>query len=238
MSYILDALKRADSERERGAVPGLHAQPAAALPATPASPQKNLVPWAIGAAAVLLAGGAGVAAWRSMAKQEAAPAAQALATAPAAPALAAPTPPSPAPAPLQAPPTPAPAKPPAAVPAPPPPPIPAPPAPPAPPVPIPAPAPPRQTAAAPPAPAPLAPAAAPAERTYTLQELPEDIRRQLPALAISGAVHSADPAQRMLIVNGQVVQEGGQPAPEVALLQIGPKSAVLGFRGYRFSVAY
>ena len=27
MSYILDALKRADSERERGIVPGLHAQP-------------------------------------------------------------------------------------------------------------------------------------------------------------------------------------------------------------------
>ncbi len=27
MSYILDALKRADAERQRGAVPGLHAQP-------------------------------------------------------------------------------------------------------------------------------------------------------------------------------------------------------------------
>ena len=27
MSYILDALRRADAERERGAVPGLHAQP-------------------------------------------------------------------------------------------------------------------------------------------------------------------------------------------------------------------
>ena len=27
MSYILDALRRADAERERGAVPGLHAHP-------------------------------------------------------------------------------------------------------------------------------------------------------------------------------------------------------------------
>ena len=27
MSYILDALQRADAERERGTVPGLHAQP-------------------------------------------------------------------------------------------------------------------------------------------------------------------------------------------------------------------
>lgn len=34
MSYILDALKRADAERERGHVPGLHSQSAAMLSAT------------------------------------------------------------------------------------------------------------------------------------------------------------------------------------------------------------
>src|SRR5512133_3858847 len=32
MSYILDALRRADAERERGAVPSLHAQQYASLP--------------------------------------------------------------------------------------------------------------------------------------------------------------------------------------------------------------
>ena len=47
MSYILDALKRADAERERGAVPGLHAQPAALpLPDEPGS--AALPPWAWG----------------------------------------------------------------------------------------------------------------------------------------------------------------------------------------------
>lgn len=47
MSYILDALKRADAERERGAVPGLHAQPAALpLPDEPGS--TTLPPWAWG----------------------------------------------------------------------------------------------------------------------------------------------------------------------------------------------
>lgn len=41
MSYILDALKKAESERERGLVPGLHTQ---ALPATaPASPPGGVV---------------------------------------------------------------------------------------------------------------------------------------------------------------------------------------------------
>ena len=47
MSYILDALKRADAERERGAVPGLHAQPAdMALPDEPRG--LTLPPWAWG----------------------------------------------------------------------------------------------------------------------------------------------------------------------------------------------
>ncbi|MFZ5526448.1 MAG: hypothetical protein ACOZE7_07300, partial [Pseudomonadota bacterium] len=47
MSYILDALKRADAERERGAVPGLHAQPTALpLPDEPGS--STLPPWAWG----------------------------------------------------------------------------------------------------------------------------------------------------------------------------------------------
>lgn len=32
MSYILDALRKADAERERGSVPGIHAQPLAAVP--------------------------------------------------------------------------------------------------------------------------------------------------------------------------------------------------------------
>ena len=47
MSYILDALKRADAERERGAVPGLHAQPAA-LPLPDEAGSSALPPWAWG----------------------------------------------------------------------------------------------------------------------------------------------------------------------------------------------
>ena len=44
MSYILDALRRADLERERGAVPGLNAQPAA-LPASGPEASHNARPW-------------------------------------------------------------------------------------------------------------------------------------------------------------------------------------------------
>lgn len=59
-----------------------------------------------------------------------------------------------------------------------------------------------------------------------------------PALVVTGGVYSANPAQRMLIVNGQVFSEGSQPAPGVMLEQIRPNTAVLSFSGTRFSVRY
>ncbi|MDE2627051.1 MAG: hypothetical protein KGL99_07865, partial [Burkholderiales bacterium] len=44
MSYILDALRKADAERERGTVPGIHAQPMFAG-ASPAAPARAPRPW-------------------------------------------------------------------------------------------------------------------------------------------------------------------------------------------------
>ncbi len=72
----------------------------------------------------------------------------------------------------------------------------------------------------------------------TVAELPPDIRGQLPALAISGATYSSNPAHRMLIINGQVFHEGEKPAPDLVLEQILQKSVVLSFRGFRYSVGY
>ena len=62
MSYILDALRRADAERSRGVVPGLHAQ---SLPADNEPAARNYAPllWAAGAAGVLLAAGVAVLLW-------------------------------------------------------------------------------------------------------------------------------------------------------------------------------
>lgn len=57
MSYILDALRRAeaDRERERGQVPGLHTQPLTGSEAAPAAAHRPWLPWA-GAGLLLLAG--------------------------------------------------------------------------------------------------------------------------------------------------------------------------------------
>ena len=86
--------------------------------------------------------------------------------------------------------------------------------------------------------APAAPAPAVADRVLATSELPPDVQRELPKLQVSGGVYSDNPAQRMLIVGGQVVLEGAEAGPGVLVEQIRAKSAVLKFRGYRYSVQY
>jgi general secretion pathway protein B len=77
------------------------------------------------------------------------------------------------------------------------------------------------------------PAAAP-----LLAELSEDIRRQIPALTITGAVYSDNPGQRLLLVNNQVLPQGSLAAPEVTLEVIGTKSSTFSFRGNRFRLQH
>ncbi len=72
--------------------------------------------------------------------------------------------------------------------------------------------------AAPKAPGPSPAAASAAEpRIYQLSELPDEIRRELPTLAVGGAMYSQNPANRMLIVNGQTFHEGDKLGPNLSL---------------------
>ena len=59
-----------------------------------------------------------------------------------------------------------------------------------------------------------------------------------PRLAVTGGVYSQSAAQRMLIVNGQVFNEGSEPAPGVKLEQIRPNLAVLSYQNQRFTLKY
>jgi general secretion pathway protein B len=217
MSYILDALRRADSERERGAVPGIHAQPVPVpSPEDAAGPRDGArLPWAwIGlgllATALLVAAGG----W--LFGREAPP-----------------EPVAPPPMPMAAPPSPPPAEPPAAT--------------------APAPAPvtvlpgpierrPTTSEAASAERKPVAPAAAAsapaAERIYARHELPEEIRRQLPPITVSGSMYSPDPASRFLVINGQVVHEKAELGPGHVLEQIKLRAAVLRFRDVRYEITF
>ena len=233
MSYILDALRRADSERDRGAVPDLHARqvPMAAGRDEPAT--ASLPPWAwVGAAIMVLL--IGLLAWLLIGRE---PVREAVVVAPV---------PAPAPAPVPGP-APAPAF--AVVPAPPALPVAVPGVPPAPrPAALPAakaavralaPAAADKPGAAIETPAkPHAKASAAEPRTYTVAELPEAVRRELPALAVGGAMYSENAASRMLIINGQLFHERDKLAPGLVLVQIKLKSAVLEFKGYRYGISY
>ena len=285
MSYILDALKRADSEREREreGVPGLHSKTDAwvapdEVRASRSQPQTTV--WALSAAGVLVVLGL---LWFALTREPAPAAVVATPT----PVQAAPSTAQPASPPLVPPMPPVVATAPAAAAAPEPPPVarvlPAPPARPA------RPAPPARTAvpaaalpsgqaalqtagqtatqastqavtqaatqaatqanaqaitAKPkaqtlPAPSPAASAATSVEaRLYTLSELPEDVRSSLPALTVGGAMYSQTPANRMLIINGQVFREGDALAPGLVLEQIKLKSAVLKVKGLRYGISY
>ena len=99
------------------------------------------------------------------------------------------------------------------------------------------PAPATATAAAPAsATAPATAAATAPARVASLAELPADARRGLPPLSFGGSIYSNTPANRLLIVNGQLMHEGDSLGPGVTLEQIKPKAAVLNIGGQRYEI--
>jgi general secretion pathway protein B len=259
MSYILDALKRADAERERGRVPGLHTRTTPELD-TPAAETSGMAQrgWLI-VLGVLLALGAVLWWWMQAASLgvQTIPAASAVPkpVAPAPVATVSPAPPLAPSASIQtsasaggsrnvtsetAPPV-------LPILSPPPPPVSA-----------------KATASPPTVPdavtqrKPIEPATAAAKQKNTsattsggataaaaaavavqsFAELSTDARARLPAVNISGSTYSKNPALRMLIANGKVVQEGGEIAPGLTLETIEQRSAVLNHQGLRYRIGY
>lgn len=72
----------------------------------------------------------------------------------------------------------------------------------------------------------------------TFGELSPEARAQLPGVNVSGSTWSKNPALRTLIANGRVVQEGQDIAPGLRLEAIGPRNAVLNHQGLRYSIGY
>lgn len=65
-------------------------------------------------------------------------------------------------------------------------------------------------------------------------ELPPELQRELPALALGGTVFSSDPGQRMVVLNGEVWREGDRAAPGVTVSEVRRKDVVLSYKGQRF----
>lgn len=69
-----------------------------------------------------------------------------------------------------------------------------------------------------------------------LKELPDALRNQIPPLSISGVVYSDNPAQRLLLINGQVLPQGSRVAEDLVLNEIHPRSSDFTFKGTRFKL--
>jgi len=236
MSYILEALKKAQAERQIGSAPTIHAPQALPASAAPAGASRKPLLIGLAAGALVVAVG-GALAWRALsgpAAPTAAPVgppatapAQRPATAPAAPTLAVT---APAPAPRLAPavpvpppraPEPAHARAPVGEPA------------------ARVPAPQRQPVQSPaPVPAPVAAAPGADDSLPWLQQLPEGTQREIPRVSFGGYMYSANPADRLLLVDKALRHEGEEVAPGLVLEKLLPKAAVMNFRGTRYRVPY
>lgn len=235
MSYILEALKKAQAERQLGNAPTLHAPILrAGSPAEQGGAKKNtwLMVAAMGAMAAAIAVLA-VLLWRpapspasATAASSAEPPASVLAAGPAAPAVVKTEPPVSAP---EAAPEPL-AAPVAALP------------PPVATITANTTTPPARVASAPvpdpaAAPAPVMTATS-VEPVLNMRELPEPIQRSIPQVVVGGYIYSKNAADRLLLVDKVLRREGEEVAPGLLLEKLNPKEAVFNFKGYRYRVPY
>ncbi len=248
MSYILEALKKAQAERQLGSAPTIHAMPLQAAPAPPSGTRRMPLWLGLTCAAMVLSFAIGIVNGYNGADTGALTAPAVLGVAPvtapppvvvtpAAPVAAVVTPAAPlAPVAQPVPVAPAPAtvalvRPPVAamaaapvLPAQPPPAV-------APPAPVPPAA--REQASP-----PVAEVAAAEENLPFMSQLPEPQRSELPKVTFGGYMYSKNPADRLLLIDRVLRHEGEEVAPGLVLEQLQPKAAVMNYRGTRYRVAY
>jgi len=75
---------------------------------------------------------------------------------------------------------------------------------------------------------------APAETAIPLAELPVEIRKELPAMSVMVHAYSDNPAKRLVGINNRLLHEGDDVAPGLKLEQITLDGMILNFKGYRF----
>ncbi|MYM24712.1 GspB domain-containing protein [Duganella sp. FT135W] len=85
---------------------------------------------------------------------------------------------------------------------------------------------------------PAKPAVAPEEPVVNLRDLPEPIQRAIPPVTVGGYIYSKNAADRLLLVDKILRHEGEEVAPGLLLEKLQPKEAVFNFKGYRYRVPY
>ncbi len=75
-----------------------------------------------------------------------------------------------------------------------------------------------------------------ANRIYKLTELPQSVREALPELSLSLHLYNSEPGSRLINVAGKTLKEGQEFSPGVRVEHITPEGAVFSFQSYRFQV--
>ncbi|HJU70311.1 MAG TPA: general secretion pathway protein GspB [Paucimonas sp.] len=89
-----------------------------------------------------------------------------------------------------------------------------------------------QRASIPAAPEPAVPTAPP------LQALPEQIRKEIPPIVISGYIYSSNRADRTMLINQRLMREGERIAPDFQLEKMTMDGAIFNYKGYRYQMPY
>jgi len=80
------------------------------------------------------------------------------------------------------------------------------------------------------------PEAAPSSKKITLKEseLPQAIQQELPKVEISAHIYDSNPSSRIITIHGSAFHEGDNVAVGLKLESIIPEGVILSYKGYRF----
>jgi general secretion pathway protein B len=87
-------------------------------------------------------------------------------------------------------------------------------------------------------PQPTTPEASNYHSLPTLQELPAALRQAIPPLTLGGYIYSSKQAERSILINKRLHQEGDAIAPNLRLESMTPEDLILNYQGKRFRQAY
>ena len=72
------------------------------------------------------------------------------------------------------------------------------------------------------------------KKVLALHELPASMQREIPNISISFHIYSGKPKDRRVMINGEMAGEGDLLAPGLSIEQITPDGVILDYKGYRF----
>jgi general secretion pathway protein B len=72
-------------------------------------------------------------------------------------------------------------------------------------------------------------------KVISMAELPPSVRQELPAMKISVHAYSSNPGARLVGIDYRILHEGDDVVPGLKLEQITPDGMIFDYKGYRFS---